>query len=155
MLPTSALSPKNQVTVPKEARTLLGDGEPVFYGLPHFLPGVATPEQRFPFAILYAGPELRRREDAIRTDARLPSAKREELATLLRAQATPMAVDDYSRLVLPAHLVAHLGLDKKVFFIAMNDAVRVWNPDTYRRWAGLPEDGAVAPYTPALDDYLF
>ena len=154
MLPSSALSPKHQATVPKEARALLGTGDPIFYGLPHFLSGVRESAVRFPFAILLTAAELRRREEAIRGDAGLAPAKREELATLLRAQATAMAVDDYNRLVLPAHLVTHLALTKQVAFIAMNDAVRVWNPDTYRRWAGLADDAQAAD-TPALDAYLF
>jgi DNA-binding transcriptional regulator/RsmH inhibitor MraZ len=155
VLPTSALSSKNQVTVPKEARALLEGDDPVFYGLPHYLPGEDDPAAKFPFVLMFSAAELKRREQAIRDDATKPSSVREALATKLRALAAPMAVDDYSRVVLPAHLVAHLAVEKKVFFIAMNDAVRVWNPDTFRQWAGLPEEGAVAPYTPALDDYLF
>ncbi len=158
MLPISRLSPKHQVTIPAEGRALLDGGDGVFCGRTHAIPRLPESlgdDEVFPVVLLLSRSELRRREQAIRSDAALSPLQREALAMKLRATVEELSLDGQNRVVLPPSFVTHLGLDRDVFFVAMNDSLRVWNPEHFLRWSGPVRTKQGVAYDPALDDYLF
>ena len=147
MLPTQRLSPKHQVTIPSKARGLLGGDETVLYGRTHHMPKAGS-DELFPMVLLMSAAEMARREQLIRQDPALTPVQKETLAIKLHAMVEDLHLDGQNRVVLPPRFVAHLGLDKDVFFVATNSAVHVWQPDTFVRWSG--DDAG-----PDLNDYLF
>ncbi len=158
MLPTLRLSPKHQVTIPAEGRSLLAEGDAVFCGRTHAMPRLPESlgsDEVFPVVLLLSRAELRRRELAIRNDANLNPLQREALAMKLRATVEELSVDGQNRVVLPQEFIDHLQLERDVFFVVMNDSIRVWNPQHYQRWSGPTRTTAGVAYDPALDGYLF
>lgn len=158
MLPTLRLSPKHQVTIPAEGRSLLAEGDAVLCGRTHAMPRLPEsvgPEQVFPVVMLLSRSELRRREQAIRSDATLSPLQRESLAMKLRATVEELSIDGQNRVVLPQEFIDHLQLDRDVFFVVMNDSIRVWNPNHFLAWSGPVRTTAGVAYDPALDGYLF
>lgn len=158
MLPTLRLSPKNQVTIPAEGRSLLAEGDAVFCGRTHAMPRQAESEGSdpvFPMVMLMSRGELRRREATIRQDTSLSPLQREALAMKLRATIEELHFDGQNRIVLPQSFVSHLSLERDVFFVVMNDSIRVWNPLHYQRWSGPTSSAAGVNYDPTLDSYLF
>ena len=158
MLLTHRLSPKNQVTIPAEGRSLLAEGEAVFCGRTHAMPRLpesSGSDEAYPVVLLMGRTELRRREQAIRQDPALSPLQREALAVKLRATVEEMNLDGQNRIVLPQTFVQHLGLDRDVFFVVMNDSIRVWNPEHFARWSGPPRVQGGVAYDPTLDSYLF
>jgi DNA-binding transcriptional regulator/RsmH inhibitor MraZ len=153
VLSTHRLSPKNQVTIPSKSRALLAGADGALHALPHAMPKGGT-QQVWPIVLLLTAAELNRREQLILADAALAPSAKAELVTRLRGLAEELAVDQQNRVVLPQAFVQRLGLDRDVFFVVTSSAIQVWNPDHYRQWAGIGEDG-LAGYTPALDSYLF
>jgi DNA-binding transcriptional regulator/RsmH inhibitor MraZ len=153
VLPTHRLSPKNQVTIPSKARSLLGEGEAVVFGRTHSMPN-AEGTQTFPILYLLTASEMARRERAIRDDQSKSAVEREILATKLHSLVEDLAIDGQNRVVLPARFVSHLGLDRDVFFVVTNSAIQIWNPTHYLTWAGLGPDGVVGADR-SLDSYLF
>jgi DNA-binding transcriptional regulator/RsmH inhibitor MraZ len=117
------------------------------------MPGInAGPAQ--PILYLLTAAEMARRERAIREDTGKSPVEREILATRLHSLVEDLAIDGQNRVVLPARFVAHLTLDRDVFFVVTNSAIQVWNPDHYRLWAGLDAQGDGADDR-SLDAYLF
>jgi DNA-binding transcriptional regulator/RsmH inhibitor MraZ len=158
VLPTLRLSPKHQVTIPAEGRSLLAEGDAVFCGRTHAMPRLPESlgsDEVFPVVLLLSRAELRRRELAIRNDANLNPLQREALAMKLRATVEELSVDGQNRVVLPQEFIDHLQLERDVFFVVMNDSIRVWNPQHYQRWSGPTRTTAGVAYDPALDGYLF
>ena len=159
MLPTLRLSPKNQVTIPAEGRSLLAEGELVFCGRTHAMPRQPESEGTdpvFPVVLLMSRGELRRREAVIRDDTTRTPLQREALAMKLRATIEELHFDGQNRVVLPQTFVSHLSLERDVFFVVMNDSIRVWNPLHYQRWSGPSSTTAAGVvYDPTLDNYLF
>jgi DNA-binding transcriptional regulator/RsmH inhibitor MraZ len=153
VLPTHRLSPKNQVTIPSKARALLGDGESTIFGRTHSMPGLAGGAAQ-PILYLLTASEMARRERAIRDDHSKSAVEREILATRLHSLVEDLAIDGQNRVVLPGRFVAHLSLDRDVFFVVTNSAIQLWNPDHYRTWAGLDATGGGADDR-SLDQYLF
>jgi DNA-binding transcriptional regulator/RsmH inhibitor MraZ len=154
VLPTLRLSPKNQVTIPADGRALVTEGEAVLCGRTHAMAREGTDEV-YPVVMLMSRAELRRRETAIRQDPSLTPVQREALAMKLRATVEELHVDGQNRVVLPQAFVAHLQLDREVFFVVMNDSIRVWNPAHFLAWSGPVRTQAGVAYDPALDSYLF
>jgi DNA-binding transcriptional regulator/RsmH inhibitor MraZ len=151
VLPTQRLSPKNQVTIPREARALLlaGDVDHV-RGMRHGIPKPPAGEL-FPVLLLMTEKELQRREQKILDDQSLTPEQRLTLVTSLNGEMAMMAIDAQHRVVLPAHLVAYLGLERDIFFVCTNSTIQVWNPTHYLRWS---DRDAGPSYNPALNAYL-
>jgi DNA-binding transcriptional regulator/RsmH inhibitor MraZ len=146
------------VTIPAEGRSLLAEGDAVFCGRTHAMPRLPESlgsDEVFPVVLLLSRAELRRRELAIRNDANLNPLQREALAMKLRATVEELSVDGQNRVVLPQEFIDHLQLERDVFFVVMNDSIRVWNPQHYQRWSGPTRTTAGVAYDPALDGYLF
>jgi hypothetical protein len=144
VLPTHRLSPKHQVTIPRDCRVLAGGGAVEHLrGLPQWL-SQRDGGEAFPYVLLLTEPELQRREQAILAEPGLSGEARMRLITRLNGSAVAMALDGQHRVVLAPHLVQHLRLtDRDVFFVAANTFLQVWDPGVYRRWAGL--DAGPAP----------
>ena len=151
MLPTQRLSPKNQLTIPREARALLVAGEVDHVrGMRHGIPKNGGGEV-FPVLLLLTEKELQRREQKIIDDPALTPEQRLTLVTALNGEMAMMAIDAQHRVVLPAHLVAYIGLERDVFFVCTNSTIQVWNPAHYLRWS---DRDAGPSYNPALNTYL-
>jgi DNA-binding transcriptional regulator/RsmH inhibitor MraZ len=148
-LHTSRLSPKNQATLPREARALAGGQLSQLRALPTSVASPADPARRFPTVILMSEAELTRREQAIRADSRLNEAQRLHLVMQLNAGSALLAIDDQRRVVLPPRLVEHLRLtDRDIFFVPSNDVIFVWSPAEYLAYARPADSG------PDLSHYL-
>lgn len=139
MLSTHRLSPKNQVTIPR-GRALAGSAEVSHLrGLPLMLAKPGTSE-RFPYVMLLTESEMQRREQAILNDANFTGEQKLQAITLLNGRAANMAMDAQNRIVLAQNLIEHLKLSERdVFFVDTNTALQAWNPEHYKRWAGLDE----------------
>ncbi len=137
MLPTHRLSPKNQVTVPREARALLGKGEVAhLHGLPTAMPKAGSTEL-FPYVLLVTEDELKRREQAIIDAVDLAPEAKLALVSKLNGGAARMALDGQHRIVLPKLLVNWLGIEDEVFFNLTNTTIQAWKPASFLRWSGL------------------
>jgi DNA-binding transcriptional regulator/RsmH inhibitor MraZ len=105
----------------------------------------------FPILLLLTEKELQRREQKIIDDQTLTPEQRLHLVTALNGEMATMAIDGQHRVVLPAHLVSYLGLERDVFFVCTNTTIQVWNPEHYLRWSGRD---AGPSHNPALNTYL-
>ncbi|MBN8523928.1 MAG: division/cell wall cluster transcriptional repressor MraZ [Planctomycetes bacterium] len=135
---TNRLSPKNQVTLPRDAASLAGNPVQV-RALPSWMPGKTAPADRSPVLLLLTEPELRRRERRIIDDQVLSAFDKQRLVLQLNAGAEWLAIDEQRRVVLPQAMVEYLHLDRDVFFVTTGDLIYVWNPDEFRRWSDAPE----------------
>lgn len=136
--PTHRLSPKNQLTLPRDAVQLNGLAQ--LRALPHALPGRSDPQQLHPVVLLMSEEELRRCERRIIEDAALPPVEKMVKVQELNAYAVVLAIDDQRRIVLPQHLVQHLGLQarREAFFVVTGAIVYLWNPEEFQRWISPP-----------------
>ncbi len=140
-LPTSRLSPKNQATLPRDARALAGLREG---GVVCGRTGWARSDDgagKWPIVQLFTLEELDKRERGLRERFAGDEAKLFKLVTLLNAGVRQMTLDAQNRVVLSAPFVEHLGVDRDLFFVVTNETVQVWNPDHYLAWSGSDQGG--------------
>jgi DNA-binding transcriptional regulator/RsmH inhibitor MraZ len=135
-LPTYRLSPKNQVTLPRDARSLAGvaDGG-VVCGLPNRAIH-DDPTRRFPIVTLMTVEEVTERERLLRERCDQQGVSPFAYLNRLNEGLKQMPVDGQRRIVLPSHFVEYLGVDRDLLFICTNSTVYVWNPDNYLAWRG-------------------
>lgn len=138
------LSPKNQVTLPRDARSLadVKDGDVVCAMLRKALHDDSA--RRLPIVTLVTLPELRRRENTLRERFAADDTTRFRKLQILNEGIRQLAVDAQRRIVLPAHFVAHVGIaeSRDLYFSFSNDTVQLWNPAHYLAWKGETVDGA-------------
>lgn len=146
--PIQRLSPKNQVTLPREARSFAGDVQ-VVRALASQVPSPRG-DERFPIVLLMSEGELQRKETIVSEDRSLSEAVRIHHISMLNRAAT-LHVDAQHRVVLPAHLVSHLALDRDIFFITTNRQVQAWNPVAFARY----EQAPLPAEAPELSRFLF
>lgn len=135
-LPTYRLSPKNQVTLPRDARSLAAIGEG---GVVCGLPSRAIHDdsaRRFPIVTLMTVEIVTERERELREQAKNEGKSPFTLVNRFNEGLKQMMVDAQRRIVLPPHFVEHLGVERDLLFISTNTSVFVWNPDHYRTWRG-------------------
>ncbi len=132
--PTNRLSPKNQVTLPRDAAALVGDPAQL-RALAHWMPGKADHAVRSPVVLLMSEDELRKRERRIIEAVDISAEHKQILVQGLNAGATVLAIDDQRRVVVPAHLVDYLKLERDVLFVTTGDLIYLWNPDEFQRWS--------------------
>jgi DNA-binding transcriptional regulator/RsmH inhibitor MraZ len=149
------LSPKNQVTIPREARALSGrSGAKLTHlrGKRHVVRKPANGDE-FRVLLLMTEEELQAREQRILGDAQLNDDQKFEYVTRLNDEMKVMAIDAQNRLVLPAEYVAHLGVGegRDVKFVCTNAVIQLWNPDHHQRYSGKDPQPA---YDPVLTKYL-
>mgnify|MGYP000940129378 CR=1 FL=1 len=135
-LQTYRLSPKNQVTLPRDARSL---GQVAEGGVICGMPNRSLhndPARQFPILTLMTTEVVAEREQELRAKAQGDASLAFALVNRLNEGLKQMTVDGQRRIVLPPHFVEHLGVDRDVLFICTNTSVYVWNPDHYRIWRG-------------------
>lgn len=134
-LPVQKLSPKNQVTLPKQhARALDGlDEGSVVCALPHFLQGADG--KSFPVLVLMKESELERRENDLRSSADLTPIQKEQWITLLNGHVRRLNLDGQRRVVLPGPFVNHIRIQKDLFLYSNNLTVQIWNPEDYKTYS--------------------
>lgn len=131
------LSPKNQVTLPRDAGALAGEPRHL-RALAHWMPGKTVRSQRSPVVLLMTEAELRKRERRIIDAPNLGADDKQILVQSLNAGAESLAIDDQRRVVLPQPLVEYLKLDRDAHFVTTGDLIYLWNPDEFRRWSEAP-----------------
>lgn len=139
-LPTYRLSPKNQVTLPRDARSLAQVSEG---GVVCGVPGRSLqrePGKLFPLITLMTVDEVTNRETAMRAAFADDQVRQFQLINQFNAGLKHMAVDGQRRIVLPPHFVEYLGVDRDLMFICTNTTVHVWNPEHYLAWRGEGDD---------------
>jgi DNA-binding transcriptional regulator/RsmH inhibitor MraZ len=139
------------VTVPREARAFLGVGEEAMICAMQHRVRSEIHQETFPVLLLLTDKELQRREQKIIDDQNLTPERRFALMTKLNGGVRRMAVDAQHRVVLPAHFVTFLGLEKDLFFVCTNTTVQIWNPKHYLRWSGQDRDDH---FDTSLDAYI-
>jgi|GEM_PF-3436651 len=139
-LPTYRLSPKNQVTLPRDARSLGAVSEGgVVCGMPaHAIH--KDPAKQFTIITLMTVEELTARESALRAEYDRQGVSPFEILNQLNAGLKQMTVDGQRRIVLPPHFVEYLGAERDLLFICTNSTVYVWNPQHYVTWRGEPDE---------------
>ncbi len=132
--PTNRLSPKNQVTLPRDAAALAG--EPAHLrALAHWMPGKGDRAQRSPVVLLMTEAELRKRERRIIESPELSPEDKQVLVQSLNAGAAVLAIDDQRRVVVPQHLVEYLQLERDALFVTTGDLIYLWSPEEFQRWS--------------------
>ncbi len=140
-LPTSRLSPKNQATLPRDARALAGLSEG---GVVCGRTGWAANDQKtskWPIVQLFTPAELDKRERNLRDRYATDEARLFKLVTQLNAGVRQMTLDAQNRIVLSAPFVEHLGVDRDLFFVTTNETVQVWNPAHFLAWSASDQGG--------------
>ncbi len=56
------------------------------------------------------------------------SPEREALSAVLFGAATPLTFDPEGRILLPQHLVDHLGISTEAAFVGKGDSFQIWEP---------------------------
>src|SRR4051812_12476830 len=148
------LSPKNQVTIPREARVFAAAGPKIEHlrARRHVVRKPASADE-FPAILLMTEAELQSREAKILADERLSDDEKFAYVTRINDEMKMLAIDAQNRVVLPGDCVAHLGVgdSREVKFVCTNTVIQVWHPEQYQRYAGT---GSALAYHPLLTKYL-
>jgi DNA-binding transcriptional regulator/RsmH inhibitor MraZ len=148
------LSPKNQVTIPREARVFAVGGAKIEHlrARRHVVRKPNAAEE-FPAILLMTEAELQERERRILADERLNDDEKFAYVTRINDEMKVLAMDAQNRVVLPAECVAHIGIgdSRDVKFVCTNTLIQLWHPEHYQRYAGT---GAALAYDPLLSKYL-
>jgi DNA-binding transcriptional regulator/RsmH inhibitor MraZ len=148
------LSPKNQVTVPRDARVFTAPAVQIDHlrARRHM---ARQPEsgELFPTVLLMSEAELKEREARIGADASLTVDQKFAIIARLNDEMKSLAIDGQNRVVLPAECVAHIGVgaSRDVKFVCTNTLIQIWNPDHYERFVGA---GGKPKYDETLARYL-
>ena len=132
--PTNRLSPKNQVTLPRDAAALVGDPAHL-RALPHWMPGKADRAVHSPVVVLMSDVELRKRERCIIEAPNLSAEDKQVLVQDLNARAAQLAIDEQRRVVMPQHFVDYLKLERDALFVTTGELIYLWNPLEFQRWS--------------------
>ncbi len=136
-LPTQRLSPKNQISLARSARALAGaDADGHVCGGPQRLRQPHSGEV-FNVLVLMTEGELVRREQGLRVRSDLGADQLAYLIAQLNGTIQRMNLDGQRRIVLPAHFVSFLRLERELYLFSTNSSVLVWHPQDYLRYAGL------------------
>ena len=126
--------------MPKGARGLVGsEADGYVYGLARQMraeDGSGT----WPLIMLMSDERLRAIEAKINDDPELDPAQKQRRIMKLSGGAYRMSIDAQNRIVLPAHFVQHLRLERDVYCFSTNQEVMVWNPADYQAYLGDTED---------------
>ncbi len=145
-IPTQRISAKNQITLPRSARGLLGvDKDGSVCGLQQQMRSLEA-DQVFPAVLLMTEEELNRTEKKILDDESLDALKKQNLVMKLNGKVHRMSVDAQNRIVLPAHFVEYLHLERDVFTFSTNKGVAVWNPEDWIKYNATQDDDELGAY---------
>ena len=62
------------------------------------------------------------------------SDEQDDLAATIFSQAKQLGFDGDGRVILPAELAAHAGIDGRCAFVGRGPTFQIWNPDTFEAW---------------------
>ncbi|NJO55264.1 MAG: division/cell wall cluster transcriptional repressor MraZ [Rhodospirillales bacterium] len=121
---------KGRVSVPKAFRDSLQaqgtEGMPPLYAYPLFkAPGIEA-----------CGEEFMQRIAHSLDDLDMFSDEQDELASVLLESAHLLPFDPEGRVVLPAELITHAGLDGEALFVGRGVRFQIWNPAAYQETRG-------------------
>lgn len=116
---------KGRVSVPKPFRDALATAGSEFAGL------YAYPLFKVP-AIEACGEDFMTRLAESLDDLDMFSDDQDDLASVLLESAHPLPFDPEGRVVLPADLLDHAGLEGQAFFVGRGARFQIWNPDIYQ-----------------------
>ena len=69
---------------------------------------------------------------------------REALNQAIFASSVELGFDGGGRIKLPAHLIAHAGLDGKAAFVGLGRTFQIWNPDAHAEYMEAARETASA-----------
>lgn len=141
------LSPKNQVTIPREARVLTGAARVEYLRAKRHVVKKPGSGEIFRLVVLMTEQELQAREQRIHSRAELSDEQKFQYITLLNDSMKMVALDAQNRVVLPGECVAHLELaeNRDVKFVCTNSLVQVWNPEHFQRFIGPDSEQSFDP----------
>jgi len=117
---------KCRVSIPAPFRQALGDGANGAI--------VAYRSQNNP-AIEACGMDfMEQLKSGVRGRFEYLSQERQDLATLLFADAHPLQIDGDGRIVLPQALVDHAGITERAAFAGFGENFQIWEPDALERF---------------------
>lgn len=70
------------------------------------------------------------------------SDRQDDLTATIFADARQLAFDGEGRVMLPADLVAHAGLDDAAAFVGRGPTFQIWNPQSFRQHQDAARDRA-------------
>ena len=142
------LSPKNQLTLRKDARALGGlrQGD-VVVAKRHWSTHAAG--DRFQTIAVMTEARLEEQTEAIRNHPTLSVAEKETAIINLNGDAHWLGVDAQNRVVLPQDLRQWLNLERDVVQFSTGSVVLLWHPDEWQRWKTVDE--AWQPPQPPTD----
>ena len=147
------LSPKNQVTIPREARVFAAASKVEHFRAKRHVVRRSDSGETFHLVLLMSEAELQAREARIMGDSDLSDDRKFEIVTRINDEMKMLALDAQNRVVLPGECVSHLGIgeSRDVKFVCTNTQVQLWNPAQYLQFTGteLKPD-----YDPLLTKYL-
>jgi division/cell wall cluster transcriptional repressor MraZ len=120
---------KGRVSVPKLFRDALlsqGNGYSGVYTYPLF---------KVP-AIEACGEDYMARVSASLDDLNMFSDDQDDLAAVLLENAHQLPFDPEGRVVLPAELIEHAGIEGEALFVGRGGRFQIWNPTAYRESRG-------------------
>ncbi|NRA37926.1 MAG: hypothetical protein HRU15_07290 [Planctomycetes bacterium] len=145
-IPTQRISAKNQVTLPRSARGLLGtEKEAALCGLQQPMRCLSD-DGKFPVVLLMTENELRKTEQRILDNESLDPLKKQNMIMQLNGKVHRMSVDGQNRIVLPGHFVEYLGLERDVFMFSTNNGVAVWNPKDWEAYNANQDEDELGTY---------
>jgi DNA-binding transcriptional regulator/RsmH inhibitor MraZ len=141
------LSPKNQVTIPREARLLAAPAKVEHLRAKRHVVRKTSTKEVFRIVVLMTESELNARESRIHARADLSDEQKFEYITKLNDAMKLLALDAQNRVVLPADCLEHLeiGDGRDVKFVCTNSVVQVWNPDHFQQFSGPDDERAFDP----------
>jgi DNA-binding transcriptional regulator/RsmH inhibitor MraZ len=148
------LSPKNQVTIPRDARVFTASAAQIDHlRARRHMARQPDSGELFPTILLMPESELKEREARITADASLTVDQKFAIIARINDEMKALAIDGQNRVVLPAECVAHIGVgaSRDVKFVCTNTVIQIWHPDHYERFAGT---SAKPKYDETLAKYL-
>ena len=121
---TNRIDRKGRVSVPKLFRD--------YYQAKGGFPGVYVYPSPTVAAIEACDEQFMDRLAVSLDDLPLYSEEQNDLAAVILGSAHPLPFDPEGRVVLPAALVEHAGLDGEATFVGRGNTFQVWQPEAYR-----------------------
>lgn len=117
---------KGRVSVPKPFRDALLARGGVYSGV------YAYPLFKVP-AVEACGEDYMARVSASLDDLNMFSDDQDDLAAVLLENAHQLPFDPEGRIVLPAELIEHAGIEGEVLFVGRGGRFQIWQPTAYRQ----------------------
>jgi MraZ protein len=121
---TNRIDRKGRVSVPKQFRD--------FYQGKGGFPGIYVYPSPKLAAVEACDEQFMERVAASLDDLELFSEEQNDLAIVVLGSAHALPFDPEGRVVLPADLVDHAGLDGEATFVGRGNTFQIWNPATYK-----------------------